>query len=52
MPYLIALSLAFIFSFIFTIQAKKIALKYKIVDSPAPRKIHQKPIPLLGGTAT
>jgi len=51
MPYLIALSLAFIFSFIFTIQAKKIALKYKIVDSPAPRKIHQKPIPLLGGTA-
>jgi len=34
-----------------TYYIKTIALKFKLVDQPAPRKIHTKPIPRLGGLA-
>ena len=51
MFYLLPLSATFLLSLFFTYLIKKIALKYNIVDLPAARKIHQKPIPLLGGLA-
>lgn len=43
--------LAGILSFIFTLILKKLAIKWKIYDWPAPRKIHGIPIPRLGGLA-
>ncbi|MFA6146535.1 MAG: MraY family glycosyltransferase [Patescibacteria group bacterium] len=45
--------LSAVFSAILTFFVRKIALKFKIVDLPqsADRKIHTKPIPLLGGMA-
>ncbi len=54
MNYLIFFTTAFIFSIIFTKIFRKLAIRYKILDYPekAPeRKIHKKPIPLLGGLA-
>jgi len=51
MFYSIPLILAFFLALLFTPLVKKIARKKNIVDYPAPRKIHQKPIPLLGGLA-
>jgi len=46
------LSLAFILSVVLTVAVRKAALRYKILDYPGgDRKIHQKPIPLLGGLA-
>lgn len=49
--YSIPLATAFFLSLIFTPPIKRLAKKLKIVDYPAPRKIHQKPTPLLGGLA-
>lgn len=50
--YLIAFASAFIIAVILTPRVKRLALKYKIVDKPGePRKIHEKPIALLGGLA-
>ena len=41
-----------IIAFLATPLVKKLALKYKVVDDPKNnRKIHKKPIPLLGGLA-
>ena len=51
MFYLIPLISAFFLALLFTPLVRKIAQKKNIVDYPAPRKIHQKPIPLLGGLA-
>lgn len=34
-----------------TLIIRRIALRYNIVDRPAPRKIHSHPVPLLGGLA-
>jgi len=54
MIYLLSFFLSLIFSVFFTKIFKFLAIKYKILDYPetAPeRKIHQKPIPLLGGLA-
>jgi len=52
MVYFIAIATAFLLSVFFTLLIKKIALKLRIVDQPnQPRKIHEKPIPLLGGLA-
>jgi len=52
MEFLIALNLSFFLAIILTLVVKKIALKLKIVDQPdKERKIHKKPIPLLGGIA-
>jgi len=48
--YLIPAVVAFVFSVLFTWLVLRLALKMKIVDRPgAERKLHQKPIPLLGG---
>jgi len=45
-------AIAFILSLVFTLLVKKVALKYKVIDSPdKPRKIHQRAVPLLGGVA-
>lgn len=54
MNYFFFFIATFILSIIFTKIVRHFALKYKILDYPetAPeRKIHQKPIPLLGGLA-
>ena len=52
MKYLIAFSATFILSVIFTKIIIKLAVRLCIVDRPdSVRKIHQKPIPLLGGLA-
>ena len=55
MFYLFSFFLSLIFSVIFTLIVKKLALYFKIVDKPddknTGRKIHTKPIPLLGGVA-
>ena len=51
MFYLIPLISAFLLAAVFTPLTKKLAEKLNVVDFPAPRKIHQKPIPLLGGLA-
>ncbi len=53
MQYLIFFSISFISSFLLTHLVRKLALKFKIIDFPstAERKIHKKPIPLLGGSA-
>ncbi len=40
-----------ILSFIFTLIVKKWATKWKIYDWPAPRKVHGRPTPRLGGLA-
>lgn len=42
---------AFILSFLFTILVKNWAIKHKLYDQPAPRKVHSRPIPRLGGLA-
>ena len=52
--YLISFLVALLFSIILTILVRKIARHFQVVDWPqaAPeRKIHQQPIPLLGGLA-
>ena len=51
MFYWLPIGVSFILGLIFTPIIKRFALKRNIVDLPAPRKIHQKPIPLLGGLA-
>lgn len=52
MEYILTLLVTFIFSAILTHFIIRLALKFKIVDQPdAERKIHKKPIPLLGGVA-
>ncbi len=51
MFYLFPLVLAFLVALILTPLVKKIAQNLNIVDLPTPRKIHTKPIPLLGGLA-
>jgi len=53
MPYLIFFLATLVFSFIITFLIRKLALRLSIVDVPgsSDRKIHQTPIPLLGGLA-
>jgi UDP-GlcNAc:undecaprenyl-phosphate/decaprenyl-phosphate GlcNAc-1-phosphate transferase len=48
---LIALSVALIASLGLTLPVRHLALRYGMVDRPGPRKVHLKPIPLLGGIA-
>ena len=44
--------LALVLSIIFTLLIRQVALKFGFVDRPdGDRKIHQKPVALLGGTA-
>jgi len=52
MNYFIPALVAFALALVFTYITSKLALKWKVVDSPDNfRKIHKKPIPLLGGLA-
>jgi UDP-GlcNAc:undecaprenyl-phosphate GlcNAc-1-phosphate transferase len=48
---LIAFVIALCASLILTIPIRYLALHYGMVDKPGPRKVHVKPIPLLGGIA-
>ncbi|HTZ98780.1 MAG TPA: MraY family glycosyltransferase [Candidatus Aquilonibacter sp.] len=52
-PYsdLIAFAVALLGSLGLTIPVRRLALRYGMVDKPGPRKVHLKPIPLLGGIA-
>ena len=52
-PYsdLIAFAVALLGSLGLTIPIRRMALYYGMVDRPGPRKVHVKPIPLLGGIA-
>lgn len=50
-PFLIAFLITFFLSLILTFIIRKLALKYKLLDWPAPRRIHPKPLPRLGGVA-
>ncbi|MDD3711485.1 MAG: epoxyqueuosine reductase QueH [Patescibacteria group bacterium] len=52
MTYFISGLVALLLSVYFTIRVKKLSFRFNIVDKPDfARKIHQKPIPLLGGLA-
>jgi len=52
MYFLLIFITAVLLSAVFTFLIKKISLKYNILDRPdSERKIHKKPIPLLGGAA-
>src|SRR5271169_4291943 len=50
-PDLIAFGVALVGSLALTIPVRFLALRYGMVDRPGPRKVHLKPIPLLGGIA-
>src|SRR5580698_9541927 len=47
----IAFTVALLASLSLTIPVRHLALRYGMVDRPGPRKVHLKPIPLLGGIA-
>lgn len=47
----VAFLVALCASLILTIPIRRLALRYGMVDKPGPRKVHAKPIPLLGGIA-
>jgi UDP-GlcNAc:undecaprenyl-phosphate/decaprenyl-phosphate GlcNAc-1-phosphate transferase len=48
---LIAFTVALVGSLGLTVPVRQLALRYGMVDRPGPRKVHLKPIPLLGGIA-
>src|SRR3984957_11990689 len=48
---LFAFLIAFLGSLGLTIPVRYLALRYGMVDHPGPRKVHVKPMPLLGGVA-
>lgn len=48
---LIAFIIALCASLTLTVPIRRLALRYGMVDQPGPRKVHVKPIPLLGGIA-
>ncbi|HTU34315.1 MAG TPA: MraY family glycosyltransferase [Candidatus Acidoferrum sp.] len=48
---LIAFSVALIASLSLTVVVRRFALQFGMVDRPGPRKVHLKPVPLLGGIA-
>jgi UDP-GlcNAc:undecaprenyl-phosphate GlcNAc-1-phosphate transferase len=48
---LIAFAVALLASLGLTVPVRHFALRYGMVDHPGPRKVHLKPIPLLGGIA-
>jgi len=48
---LIAFSVALIASLGLTLPVRRLALRFGMVDQPGPRKVHVKPVPLLGGIA-
>lgn len=48
---LIAFAVALIASLGLTVPVRRLALHFGVVDQPGPRKVHVKPVPLLGGIA-
>ena len=48
---LIAFVIALFASLVLTLPVRWLALRYGMVDKPGPRKVHVKPMPLLGGIA-
>jgi UDP-GlcNAc:undecaprenyl-phosphate GlcNAc-1-phosphate transferase len=48
---LVAFAVALLASLGITIPVRQLALRYGMVDHPGPRKVHLKPVPLLGGIA-
>lgn len=48
---LIAFSVALLGSLLLTIPIRHLAIRFGMVDQPNPRKVHAKPMPLLGGMA-
>jgi len=48
---LIAFAVALIGSICLTVPVRRFALQYGMVDHPGPRKVHLRPVPLLGGIA-
>ncbi len=50
-PDLVAFIVAFVGSLGLTIPIRRFALRHGMVDHPGPRKVHIRPIPLLGGIA-
>lgn len=50
-PYIVPFGFAFLLVLILVPLLRKIAFHYQFVDLPNHRKIHQEPIPLLGGIA-
>jgi UDP-GlcNAc:undecaprenyl-phosphate/decaprenyl-phosphate GlcNAc-1-phosphate transferase len=48
---LAAFAVALLASLGLTVPVRRVALRYGMVDKPGPRKVHVKPIPLLGGIA-
>jgi UDP-GlcNAc:undecaprenyl-phosphate/decaprenyl-phosphate GlcNAc-1-phosphate transferase len=48
---LIAFSVALIASLGLTVPVRQLAMRFGMVDRPGPRKVHVKPVPLLGGIA-
>jgi UDP-GlcNAc:undecaprenyl-phosphate GlcNAc-1-phosphate transferase len=42
---------ALLSSLILTVPVRRLALRYGMVDHPGPRKVHIRPMPLLGGIA-
>jgi UDP-GlcNAc:undecaprenyl-phosphate GlcNAc-1-phosphate transferase len=48
---LVAFSMALVASLALTIPVRRLALHIGMVDHPGPRKVHQAPMPLLGGLA-
>jgi UDP-GlcNAc:undecaprenyl-phosphate/decaprenyl-phosphate GlcNAc-1-phosphate transferase len=49
--YLVAFGVALLSSLILTVPVRRLALRYGMVDHPGPRKVHIRPMPLLGGMA-
>jgi UDP-GlcNAc:undecaprenyl-phosphate GlcNAc-1-phosphate transferase len=47
----LAFTVALFASFAITVPVRKLALRTGMVDRPGPRKVHAKPMPLLGGMA-
>jgi UDP-GlcNAc:undecaprenyl-phosphate GlcNAc-1-phosphate transferase len=49
--WLFLLVFSFLLAFVLTLVFRRLATKFKILDHPEERKIHEQPIPLLGGLA-
>jgi len=49
LAYLYVIFFSFLLSLISVYAAMKLAFRYKLMDDPGPRKIQDRPIPLLGG---
>lgn len=51
MNYILTLAISFLFASALVPLVRYIAIRYRFVDQPTKRKIHETPIPLMGGVA-